>query len=284
MILTAFKQKRVGWLYGRWVTDPANGEAGVQVHAIYEPKQECTSDEIVLIDDPEGEERLSKLAAMLQLTRVGIIIAHPAREYVFSVNELLLAAKQHAAAVEAAPEEGKRFVTMKARPVLETETDIEGVATVEAYQVTDQCVELAMRAAFSESKTDPRVAKTAKDCCFIVEKKEQRKATVEHFVARVFDVGRALDGTPFSSFLSSNFAVENRPTEPQDAEAMASYLRRNKSKPFLQTVSDLHFLLFLCNILDMNSEMPVLCNTIVEGKASELDGFQLMINCYAGLE
>ena len=89
---------------------------------------------------------------------------------------------------------------------------------------------------------------------------------------------------PFTSFLSTGFAVENRMTEPQDAEAMASYLRRNKSKPFLQTVSDLHFLLFLSNILDMNSEMPVLCNTIVEGKASELDGFQLMINCYAGIE
>ena len=46
----------------------------------------------------------------------------------------------------------------------------------------------------------------------------------------------------------------------------------------------MHFLLFLSNLLDMNTEMSVLCNTIVEGKADELDGFQLMINCYAGLE
>jgi len=34
----------------------------------------------------------------------------------------------------------------------------------------------------------------------------------------------------------------------------------------------------------MNSEMSVLCSTIVEGRDKELDGFQLMINCYAGLE
>ena len=212
---------------------------------------------------------------------------HPARDYVFSVNELLLAAKYHAAAVEAAPEEGMRFILMKARPVLESETDIEGVATVEAYQVSDQCVELAMREACSESKTDPRVAKTAKDCCFLVEKKEQRKATVEHFVARVFDVGRVLDGGgPFASFLSSGFAVENRPTEPQDANAMASYLRtrRQKGEPFIRTVADLHFLLFISNLLDMNTEMAVLCNTVIEGKADELDGFQLMLNCYAGIE
>ena len=207
------------------------------------------------------------------------------REYVFSVNELLLASKLHAAALEEAPEEGKRFVLMKARPVLDTEHDIEGVATVEAYQVTDQCVELAGREAFSESKTDPRVAKTAKDCTFIVEKKEQRKATVEHFVARVFDVGRQTDGQPFSSFLSSGFAVENRPTEPQDGNAFASYLRgrRSKGEKFLRTVADLHFLLFISNLLDMNTEMTVLCSTILEGKDNELDGFQLMINCYAGL-
>jgi hypothetical protein len=43
MILTGFAQKRVGWLYGRWVTDEATGEAGVQVHAIYEPKQGAPS-------------------------------------------------------------------------------------------------------------------------------------------------------------------------------------------------------------------------------------------------
>jgi hypothetical protein len=121
---------------------------------------------------------------MLQLTRVGVLIAHPAREYVFAVSELLLAAKEHAAALEAAPEEAKRFVLMKARPVLETEHDIEGVATVEAYQVTDQSIELAMRDAFSESKTDPRVAKTKADCYFIVEKKEQRKVTTSHTPSR----------------------------------------------------------------------------------------------------
>jgi nuclear protein localization family protein 4 len=286
MIMTGFACKRVGWLYGRWVTDPATGEEGVQVHAIYEPKQECTCDDIAVVDDPEGEAKLAKLAAMLQLVRVGVVIAHPARQYVFGVNEILYAAKLHAQAVEESPEEGKRFITMKARPVLDTEDGIEGVATVECYQVSDQCVELASKDAFAQSKTDPRVAKCAKDCCFVVEKKEQRKATVEHFVARVFDVGRTVGGTPFASFLGSGFTVENRPTEPQDASAMAGYLRtrRSKREPFLRTVADLHFLLLLANLLDMNTEMPVLCATILEERGSELEGFQLMINSYAGIE
>ena len=72
---------------------------------------------------------------MLGLVRVGVMIGHPAREYVFTVNEIMLASRLQAEAVAADPENGKRFVTMKARPVLETEDGIEGVATVEAYQV-----------------------------------------------------------------------------------------------------------------------------------------------------
>ena len=189
------------------------------------------------------------------------------------------------AAVEADPENGVRFVTMKSRPVLETEADIDGVATVEAYQVTDQCVGLVKVEAFSQAKTDPRVAKTKADCCFIVEKKEQRKATVEMFVARVFDVGRQLDGKPFASYLGSGFAIENRPTEPQDAGRMASYLRARKGKEaFVRTVADLHCLLFLANFLDLATDLPVLCSKILEGSGDDLDGFQMMINSYAGLD
>ncbi len=281
MIATGFMQKRVGYLYGRWVTDEATGEDGVQVHAIYEPSQECTSDEVNLLPDPEGDAKLAQVAAMLGLVRVGVMLGHPAREYAFSINEIVLASQLHAAALAEDAEKGKRFVTMKARPVLETETEIEGVATIEAYQMTDQCVELVGKDAFSQSKTDPRVAKTAKDCCFLVEKKEVRKATFEMFIARVFDVGRG----PFTSFLGSGFSIENRPTEPQDPSRMTAYLRSRKGKePFLRTVADLHFLLFLANFLDVNTDLPVLCSKIVENKADELDGFQMMINCYAGID
>ena len=52
----------------------------------------------------------------------------------------------------------------------------------------------------------------------------------------------------------------------------------------MRTVSNLHFLLFLSNFIDMSTEMPVLCSTIVEERGNALDGFQMMINCYAGLD
>ena len=199
MLGQAFSCMRVGHLYGKWAED-GEGAAGVEVHAIYEPKQDNTDKEIRLVDDAEGEAKADAVAAMLGLVRVGVVIAHPAREYAFTINELLLASKLHAAAVEKEGEKGKRFVTVKARPVLEHETEIEGVATVEAYQMTDQCVALCAREggpAFTQSKTDPRVAKTAADCCFVVEKKEQRKAAVRLWDApRTRRLTRAAHSSP----------------------------------------------------------------------------------------
>jgi len=55
-------------------------------------------------------------------------------------------------------------------------------------------------------------------------------------------------------------------------------------QPFLRTVADLHFLFFLANFLDMNTDLPVLCDKIVAGKSDDMDGFEMMINCYAGLD
>jgi len=183
------------------------------------------------------------------------------------------------------PEKGKLFVTMKARPVLSGE-EIDGVATMEAYQLTDQALALCGREggpAFTQSKSDCRVAKVAKDCCFIIDKKESKKSTMEPFVARVFDIAR-----PFKSPLQvGGFPIANRPTEVQNVGTMGLYLRQRKQRgePFLQTVSDLHLLLFLgSNLLDMAVDMPVLCSKIAEGKAAELEGFQMMINCYAGID
>ena len=193
MIATGFMQKRIGYLYGRWVTDAVTGDEGVQVHTIYEPAQECTSEDVQLLPDAEGDAKLAQVAAMLGLVQVGVIIGHPAREYAFTINEIMLASQLHAAALAADPVHGKRFVTMKARPpacmcsprrhpspackcsprrpllpmkarpVLRSETEIDGVATVEAYQMTDQCVELVGKEAFSQVRAMASVGRRASE-------------------------------------------------------------------------------------------------------------------------
>lgn len=45
---------------------------------------------------------------------------------------------------------------------------------------------------------------------------------------------------------------------------MADYLRarRSRREPFLRSISDMHLLLYLCNMLDMKVDMPVLCSKV----------------------
>ena len=67
---------------------------------------------------------------------------------------------------------------------------------------------------------------------------------------------------------------------------MAEYLRNRASRkePFLTTVSEFHLLVFLTNMLDMSADMPALCGKVREQSGDDLDGFQMMIRCYAGLD
>lgn len=208
-----FACQRMGVLFGRYVDD-----GGVQVDAIYEPAQECTDSTIRLSEDV-FDSRAFKIAELLGLEMVGWIFAHPPRAFAFTINEIILASELHAKALDrekerAAPLQGddelqrerettlraQRFVTLKARMVHEGEA-IDGVATVEAYQMTDQCIDLVRKEAFKESRNDPRCAKTTNsDCYFVIEQKESRKATAEHFVSRVHDMSR-----PYSSPLRTGF-------------------------------------------------------------------------------
>ncbi|KAG8469933.1 hypothetical protein KFE25_006388 [Diacronema lutheri] len=295
-----FACQRIGLLYGRFTDD-----GGVQVDAIVEPAQECTDTTIALAEDPFAS-KAHAVAGHLGLQLVGCIFAHPPRAYAFAINEVILAARLHQRALDAAreaaadaqpaaaaggaaaaPAEGdapaelpaQRFVTLKARLVMEGEA-IEGVATVEAYQVSEQCLALVQADAFKQSATDARCAKTAKsDCFFVIEQKESRKATAEHFVTRVHDMSR-----PYASPLRTAFPVENRPTQPQTQQSLREYLLRRRGEPFALVLADLHLLVFVANILDMSTDMPVLCHAVAAGDSGQLEGFQMMLHAFAEIE
>lgn len=47
------------------------------------------------------------------------------------------------------------------------------------------------------------------------------------------------------------FPVENHPESPVTQDELKRYLNDRKSKPWVQQISDFHFLLFVSNFLDM---------------------------------
>jgi len=91
---------------------------------------------------------------------------------------------------------------MKARPVLRSETEIDGVATVEAYQMTDQCVELVSKEAFSQVRAMASVGRRASEYLPL------RRA-------------RRLEHRPLSRAATATRRIEHRPLSTCHCDARA---------------------------------------------------------------
>jgi hypothetical protein len=236
--------KRCALLYGTFTADAG----GVEVDAVYEPMQDNTPTEINIVETAEDISLVDEVAAKLGLHRVGWIFFHPEREYVFSANEVLLAAtlqneaiakaaeqlvkleadleqawgpektaiQKRIPAAQTAAECGKRFVTLKAKP----ERDVEQnrmLVQMEPYQMSDRCLELTAAGKFHQSNTDPSMAKVSKPLSFVVEGKEVQKMDLEFFLVNV------AVNYDYTSILASSFAQANRFDKPQ-ASSLAHWL------------------------------------------------------------
>jgi len=73
-------------------------------------------------------------------------------------------------------------------------------------------------------------------------------------------------------------------TQPQTQQSLREHLLRRRGEPFHLIASDFHLLVFIANVLDMNTDMPVLCHAIADGDSSQLEGFQMMLNAFAEIE
>jgi len=56
-----------------------------------------------------------------------------------------------------------------------------------------------------------------------------------------------------------------------------------KTRPWIEQISDFHFLLFVSNYLDMKSDIPVLCESVKSGTTGRSADFKILIESYAGL-
>ena len=78
-----YRKMRVGYLYGSFSDD--KDAHSVKVECIYEPPQDTTDISFTLLEDPMAD-RVHALAEMLELKKVGWIVAHPPREEKFFMS------------------------------------------------------------------------------------------------------------------------------------------------------------------------------------------------------
>jgi nuclear protein localization family protein 4 len=263
-----YRKMRIGYLYGYFTEDN-----NAKVEFIYEPPQECTDTTFQLLEDPHGDH-VEMIAHVLQMRRVGWVVAHPPREKGFhlSATELITAAElqlEAANGVEETP-----FVTVKV--TLDEKNDV----FAEGFQVSLQCMDMVAESVLQVA-ADPGLCSINPTFTAIVEGRGVKEVDCSFFLTLVPIEQHE------SKLLISTFPPANRDGVMRGQTDMKKqFARLNKSGwRFIDLISDFQFLLYLCDLLDVNHDIPAICNTILnKGEIPLDDGYLLIIRSLAGLD
>ena len=265
-----FSRHRVGFLYGKFTEDNK-----VQVEAVYEPLQE--TDKTLgfnILDDPM-EEKVEQLAQLLGLRRVGWIVGHPPREegFVLSAAEVIIAAELQLEAADGVEETPFCTVTV-------SQSD-NGTVSVEAYQVSQQCMKMVAEQALDVGE-DPHFC-VVNDTFTAIQEGKPSKTVENNFFLTVVPIVQHTSELFVSQFPKANRDLDDR--TPSNDE-----LKRQLSKSgsagwtFIDLLADFNLLIFLCNVLDMATDIPKICESIVNRDVPLDDGYKLIIASMAGLD
>jgi len=209
-----WSQCRMAFLYGT-IDEEASK---VCIEAMYEPPQEVSPDYFELLEDPR-EEQVDRLVDMLGLRKVGWVYAHPPREegFLMSAKEIMFAGYQQ---LEAADGVNRTpFVSIRMSP------DESGSSSVDALQVTLQCMDMVAEGALEEDPKNRSSCGIVSTFTAVVEGKEGVKTV---------DATRFLLNVPVlqneTPKLHCLFPPVNRiGAEPQTFDALKTAISQNSS-------------------------------------------------------
>ena len=269
-----FSRQRCGYMYGRFTENNTQ----VTVEAIYEPPQQPDPDSpegFHLIDD-DKEQQVEQIAQLLGLQKVGWIFGHPprAKGFSFSAHEIILAAEFQLEAAQGL-DNTTPFVTVKV-----TVND-QGQVEVDAFQVSQQCMQMVAEEALQvgDNRGFLMVNETF---TAIQEGKPTKELTPEFFLTTVPIVQH------LSTDFVSTFPKLNRPMD--DRTPSNEELRKQLSKSgtagwtFCDLLADFNLLIFLSDFLDIATDMPKICESIVDRQIPLNDGYKLIIASLVGLD
>eukprot|EP01105_Mastigella_eilhardi_P006284 TRINITY_DN17910_c0_g1_i1.p1 TRINITY_DN17910_c0_g1~~TRINITY_DN17910_c0_g1_i1.p1 ORF type:complete len:493 (+),score=107.91 TRINITY_DN17910_c0_g1_i1:44-1522(+) len=263
-----FNTRRVGFLYGTF-----DDAGSTTVHAIYEPPQKANKTDFELLPD-RGGETADAIATLFGLRRVGWIFSHAARPQILTATEVSMAAAFQA-------QYDPRFVTVVLSALSPEEQSAKGAGQtkVEAFQVSDQCVELhhAHQIVLPCSNPD---AITVRNSVYVT------AAETNTIDAHLLMLNIPMVSHQQSIFALCNFPIENRPGYEQKLSDLKVHLMREAARPFTDRLADFHLLLYLVNqgLFSISTDMPPLCD-LVRRKVrdrSQIEGFEMLLSGLVG--
>ncbi|KAF0690137.1 Aste57867_18462 [Aphanomyces stellatus] len=256
----AFQQCRCGWLYG------TVSEGTVTVECIYEPPQEGNLYGFEVHDDPYAD-KADAVAAALGWTKVGWIFSHPPREepdFHFSSREVLLAAQlQCDAGGGTSP-----FVSVKVT------VDATGQASFEAFQVSDQCMEMFSAGALVALDDNPMVCGVHETFTAMVEMKAAKEIDNNFFLCVV-------PVQTYESALRCDFPALHREGSMRSRQMLKQILQKH-GRDYVAALRDFQLLLFLADYLDVNTDIPVICQSVLNADIPLDSGYPVLIDSVAG--
>ena len=150
----------------------------------------------------------------------------------------------------------------------------DGEAIFEGYQVSKLCMEMVAEEALEVSEKE----------LGMVGVNETFTAILEGNEASDIDTNMFLNNVPIkqhnSTLLTSSFPKANREYEVQDKAQMKQHLNKSGSEGWtvIDLLSDFNCLLFLCDHLDIASDIPQICFSVLDREENPLDmGFKLIL-------
>jgi len=272
-----WKLQRFGIMYGTF--DSASN--AVTVHSVYEPEQRGVGESSFEVLPDAREEKVDRLAALLGLSRVGIMITHPARhsdEMILSGREIMLLAREQSRF-------GDHCVCVAIAPNPETKE-----INAQAWQASEQCVHLYRIGLLSEHPSDVRFCHSSQPLELAqdeVDAKGKKQCIIKepsHSVDCRWMIGYCAVESMTSSIVSSRFMRISRPGEaPPTLTNLQNFLKdpKRKDKKFVEKLSDFHVLVFLTeHLFDIKSDMPLICDAVVRRDNEPVAAFEELINAH----
>ncbi len=264
-----WKMQRYGVMYGKVL---AGGV--VEVHSVYEPEQRGGEKKFTPLPDAR-QAAVDQLAHLLGLRRVGIVCTHPARdqqEVVLTAQELLLCAKDQSRF-------GDHCVIITMGPNPET-----GLVNAQAWQASEQCVNLFRLRLLDESPDDVRFVHSSQ----ALEIAQETTDKSGHKQCIIKEPGHTIDTRWMTSFIaveafqspvvSNTFVRISRPLQnPPNFINLKSYLsdpKRNRLT-LAEQIADFHVLVFLMEgLFSLKSDMPVVAEAVLTKNTALLSAYE----------
>jgi nuclear protein localization family protein 4 len=262
------------------------------VVGIYEPPQRSTDKECELLEDRDEAAAANAVADLLGLERVGVMVSHPPRSKeegaTLSGPELILSAQlaieagrrpRGAPAAASAAAGGGRvptpFVTVRV-----TAND-KGEAVFDAYQVSEQCMDMVERGALSADPSKPDQVRVDSKFHAIVEAKPAEFVPIELFLVNV-PIGQE------RYFLSTYFPREPRVHRPLLLADLKEHIARRADRErrgVVEALRDLHAVVFIAKHPLLRAEvLPALCDAVLDPDAVLDEGHELLLRSIANEE